>query len=185
MTVIEEILSAGRGVLAIILGRRDAPTYFDLTLKGLVGSFIAFLVVTTLTSYLPLSGAETERGLSPGRGLIFTALLYALQIGLTALVLRQLGRLDGLVPYIVADNWASVYAAVAVVVLGLLGFNSDLLLMITAIVALIIIINVARLVLTLAPMQIAMLIVAQLVGTTIGLMVLTALLNPQPMAAPA
>ena len=43
------------------------------------------------------------------------------EIGFSAIVLRQLKRLDGLVPYLVADNWATFYITVFSTVLALVN----------------------------------------------------------------
>ena len=50
---VDKALSAGRGVLALVVGDRKAPQYFDLSQRGLVGSFIALLAVTLLSVALP------------------------------------------------------------------------------------------------------------------------------------
>src|SRR5690348_14630172 len=104
-TLIEELMAAGRGVLGIIIGDRKAPGYFDFSLRGLAGSFIAFILVTALNLYLPKFLGVT---FAPGeftQSLVQVAIAYALQLGATYVVLNQLKRVDGLLPFMVADNW--------------------------------------------------------------------------------
>lgn len=182
MTLFEEMLLAGRGVLALIMGRRDASRYFDLTLRGLVGSFIAFIVATTANAYLPWFLGMTSEDAHPSQALLIVSNLYLLQIGFSALVLNQIKRLDGLVPYLVADNWATFFITGLSIILAVAGFGSDLTLIMIGILVIITEINVARLIVTLTPLQIAMFLIAQLVGVTAGLMVI-GMIFPLPMAA--
>jgi hypothetical protein len=99
------------------------------------------------------------------------AILFGFQIGFSAIVLRQLKRLDGLVPYLVADNWATFYITIASTVLTLFGFSGDIALIAIGILVLVIEINIARLIVTLSPLQIAMFLIAQLVGVSLGLII--------------
>jgi hypothetical protein len=179
-TIFEEMLAAARGVAALVAGDRRAPGCFDFTPRGLAGSFIAFLVASVVSAYLPtFSGDAGYTSLPPPRLLTVAALLFAVQLGFSALVLRQLKRLDGFLPYLVADNWATFFITAISSVLALFGLGSDVVVIIIGILVLIVEINIARLIVTLSPWQIAMFLVAQLVGVSIGLIVI-AIVFPLP-----
>jgi hypothetical protein len=97
--------------------------------------------------------------------------------------LRQFGRLDGLTPYLVTTNWASLFVAVVSLLLGFLG-NAVSVVMLVA--GLVFQINVARLIVTLSGGQIALFLLAQLIGITIIFMMLVVLfpgLMPEMTAA--
>lgn len=168
-----------------MVGDRKAPQYFDFSERGLVGSFIAFLVVTGANAGLPLL-----LGIEGAAGSIFKAvatigILFAFQVAFSAIVLRQLKRLDGLVPYLVADNWATFFVTVLMSLAAIVGLSGDLALIVVGILVIVIEINIARLIVTLAPMQIAMFLVAQLVGVSIGLILVGVLfpLSPEELQA--
>lgn len=167
-TFIEEMMAAGRGVLGLFVGNRQAGSFFDFSQRGLVTSFIALLLVTALNVSLPtIMGVEGE---SITRSLVIFALLFVPQLGFTAIALRQLGRLDGFVPYLVADNWATFFLTLissAVIASGLAGEMTIIVLGITVII---VEVNIARLIVTLSPMQIAIFLIARVVGFSIGLL---------------
>ena len=166
---VEEMMAAGRGVIGLLTGDRNAGSYFDLSQRGLYGSFIALLLVTALNAVLPIVlGAENA---SIARDVVSVAILFALQIGFSAIVLRQLKRLDGLVPYLVADNWATFFLTLVSGAVAAAGLSNDITLVVLAIVVIFIEVNIARLIVTLSPLQIAMFLVAQLVGVFIGLQI--------------
>ena len=171
-TIFEELRAAGRGLLALLIGDRKAPTYFDFSLRGLAGSFIAFLAITGVNAALPIVMGIESPVASVGRSVLMVAILFALQIGFSAIVLRQLKRLDGLVPYLVADNWATFYITLGSTLLALVGFSGDLTLIAIGILVIVVEINIARLIVTLSPLQIAMFLIAQLVGVSIGLLLI-------------
>ncbi|WP_055047778.1 hypothetical protein [Devosia sp. A16] len=169
----DEVASAARGVAALVIGDRRAGSYFDFSDRGLVGSFIAFLVVALINTAVPL-----VLGIPGASGTVFRAvatviIVLALQIGAAAIVLRQLKRPDALVPYIVADNWATFFLTIATTVLGLTGIGGELLMVVTGIVIIIVMVNIARLILTLTAWQIVTFLVAQLISGIVALMVLT------------
>jgi hypothetical protein len=179
-TIIEEMTAAGRGVLALVMGDRRAADHFDFSPRGLAGSFIAFLAVTGVNAVLPkLLGATGPTG-SIFRAVMMIAILFTFQIAFSAIVLRQLKRLDGLVPYLVADNWATFYITLGSTLLALVGFSGDIMLIAVGILVIIVEINIARLIVTLSPLQIAMFLVAQLVGVSIGLLVMGGLFPLTP-----
>lgn len=173
MTLIEEMMLAARGIVALLLGKREAPQYFDLGLRGLVGSVIAFLVATAVNAYLPmLLDMQTEGATPAWEGLLIVSILMTGQIGASAILLRQFGRLDGLVPYLVADNWATFFVTMISIVLNLVGFSNDLFMLGTVLVVIMLEINIARLIVNLRPLQIVGLLAVQLVGVTAALMVI-------------
>ena len=171
------MMAAGRGVLGLLTGDRQAGSYFDLGQRGLLGSFIALLLITALNAVLPIIlGDETE---SITRGVVTVILMLALQIGFSIIVLRQIGRMDGLVPYLVADNWATFFLTLISAALAAAGLANEFTLIVLGVVVIIVEVNIARLILTLPPLQIAMFLIAQLVGVSIGLVVI-GLLFPVP-----
>lgn len=167
-TFIEEMMAAGRGVIALLTGDRNAGSYFDLSQRGLLGSFIALLLVTALNAVLPFILGVGESG-GMARGILMVVILFGLQIAFSAIVLRQLKRLDGLVPYVVADNWATFFLTLISTALVAAGVANDFTLIVLGIVVIIVEVNIARLIVTLSPLQIAMFLIAQLVGVSIGL----------------
>ena len=78
--ILEELLAAAQGTAAIIVGDRKAPSYFDFSARGLAGSFIALLVATTFSAYLPVLTGTADDGLSPGQELLTVGVLVAMQI---------------------------------------------------------------------------------------------------------
>ena len=170
-TFLEELMAAGRGVAGLLIGEKRAGSYFDFSQRGLYGSFIAFLAVTALNAILPtILGMKDSGGIA--RSVVMVAILFALQVAFSAIVLRQLKRLDGLVPYLVADNWATFFLTLISGGLAAAGINGDPVLVVLAIVVIVIEVNIARLIVTLSPLQIAMFLVAQLVGVSIGLAII-------------
>jgi len=169
-TLFEELISAARGVAAIVAGDRRAAACFDFSPRGLAGSFIAFLVAMVVNAYMPDLNADSSAAALPAtRLLTIGAFLFAAQVAFSALVLRQLNRLDGFVPYLVADNWTTFFVVAVSTILALMGVPSDFVVLVGGALALIVEINIARLILTLRPWQIAMFLVAQVVGVAIGL----------------
>ena len=170
MTFIEEAVQAARGIGAIIIGRRDAHRFFDLSFAGLAGSMAAFFIALLINGYLPFLVGGSE-AIGPAWQNIFLALLlFALQIGFAALVLRQFGRLDGMVPYIVTDNWATLFMTMVSVALALLNIQSDILVLPLGILILVIEINIGRIILTLSGWQIAAFLAAQFAAVMFGLL---------------
>ena len=186
-TIIEELAAAARGVVAIVRGDKKAANYFDFSQRGLAGSFIAFLVITVFSAYLPVLTGQADAQIPTSRLLLMAAFLYAVQVGFSALVLRQINRLDGLVPYLVADNWATFFVTAASSIVGIFGPAGDFGLVVAALLVLVIEINIARLIVTLSRWQIAMFLVAQVVGVLIGLMVIGSIfpLPPELVTPPS
>ena len=172
-------MAAARGCVALISGDRRAAEYFDFSLRGLAGSFIAFLMATAFSAYLPALTGSSDNGGSISRLLLMAGLLFAIQIGFSALVLRQFKRMDGLVPYLVADNWATFFLTAISSVLAVFGISGDFVLVVVGLVVLVMEINIARLIVTLTPWQIVTFLVAQAFGVSIGL-ILIGLVFPLP-----
>lgn len=184
-TFIEELVSAGRGVIALILGDRKAASYFDLTQRGLASSLIAFLAVNAFMAYAPaLLSPGAGGGTGIGVGLMISLALAAIPVALAALVLRQVKRLDGFVPFLVADLWANAFLSVAMALLLLTGLPFELTVIGLGIVVLMVEINIARLIVTLPPLQIATFVIAQFAGGLVGVMLLGALIGAPDVAAP-
>lgn len=177
--IFEEMFAAARGIAAVAIGDKRAPSYFDFSPRGLAGSFIAFLVATAFSAYLPRLTGGASADVPTSRLLLMAGLLFAVQLGFSALVLRQFKRLDGFVPYLVADNWATFFVTAVSSLLTILGFSGDGAVLLVGILVLVIEINIARLVVGLKGWQIAMLLLAQLVGVGFGLL-LAGLIVPIP-----
>lgn len=178
-TFIDELVSAGRGVIALITGDRKAASYFDLSLRGLTGALIVFLGVNVFMAYAPalMRPAAETGGVGTGIGLIVSLALAAIPVALAALVLRQVKRLDGFVPFLVADFWANSYLSVAMALLLFTGLPFELTVIGLGVVVLIVEINIARLIVTLPPLQIATFVIAQFAGGLVGVMLLGALIG--------
>jgi len=183
-TFLEELMAAGRGVIGLLIGDRRAGSYFDFSQRGLAGSFIALLAVTALNATLPvILGVKDSGGIA--RSILMVAILFVMQLAFSAIVLRQLKRMDGLVPYLIADNWATFFLTLISGALAAAGIDGDPVLIVLAIVVIVIEVNIARLIVTLSPLQIAMFLVAQLVGVSIGLAIIGLAFPAPPAAATA
>lgn len=177
-TLLEEMRAAARGCIALLMGDRRAAGYFDFSQRGLAGSFIAFLAAALFNAVAPaLYGVPQTPG-AMTRGLILVAFLFAAQLGFIALLLRQIGRLDGLVPYLVADNWATFFITILTAILTLVGIGDQFGIIAIGILVIIVEINIARLIVTLPGLQVAMFIIAQLVGVTLALLLIGLVLPP-------
>lgn len=174
----EEAIYAGRGTFQLLLGRRDASSNFDLGLRGLVGSFVAFLAAATFNAFLPrIMGAEAAP--SATEALLFVLVLYGTQAGAAAMILRVFGRSEGFIPYLVCDNWATFFISVLSALMVAVRINGDVALFILAIAVIVVEINIARLIVTLRPLQIVGFLFAQLLGVMVGLMIIGAFLPPE------
>jgi hypothetical protein len=171
-TLLEEMSAAARGVVAVLMGNRQAPSFFDFSQRGLIGSFVAFLAASLINALTPLVfGLELPPG-TVTRGLILVGVLFVAQIGFSALVLRQLGRLDGLVPYLVADNWATFFITLLSTLLTVVGIGDEIAIIGLGILVIVVEVNIARLIVTLPGLQIAMFLIAQLVGVSAALLLI-------------
>ena len=171
-TFFDELVNAARGCFALLTGDRQAATYFDFSQRGLVGSIIAFVIASALGAFgAQLFGVPSPPGAAT-QAMIQGGILFAIQLGVSYLVLRQMGRLDGFVPFLVADNWATFFTSILALVLVMLGGPATIVIVAIGIVVVIVEINIARLIVTLAPGQIAIFIVAQLAASVIALVLL-------------
>jgi hypothetical protein len=182
-SITDELLAAARGFVALLTGNRQAASYFDFSQRGLLGSFIALIIASTITAFGPtVLGVPSEPGAAT-RSMILGIVLFGMQMGVIYLLLRALSRLDGFVPYLVADNWISLFVAVLTVAgLSLFG-ASDVVLLVIGLVAIVLEVNIARLIVTLAPMQVVMFILAQFAAQFAGVMLLAGFIpgaGPQP-----
>lgn len=177
-TLLEELAAAGRGCLALLVGDRRAAGYFDFSRRGLAGSFIAFLVASAFNAASPLVFGISQAPGAITRALVLVAILFVAQIGASALLLRQIGRLDGLIPYLVADNWATFYITILSTILTFAGLPDEAAVVLIGLLVIVIEINIARLIVTLPGLQIAMFLVAQLVGVCVGLLIIGLMFPP-------
>lgn len=178
-TFVHEAADAFRGVLGLVVGDREAPRRFNLTTEGLAGSLIALLLITAISDYLPVLLGH------PGamfRSFASDTVLTALQWGCSAVVLRQVGRFDRFVPYLIADNWATVFITIAITTLQLTGAGGDVLSLAVIILLLVVAVNIGRLVVGLPALQVATLVIAQLTGAAIGILAIGILFPVPPEA---
>ena len=176
-TIIEEMTAAARGVFALLVGDKRAASYFDFSQRGLAGSFIPILALTGFGA-LAASWMGIENG-SVFKSVATNVILFAAQIGMTAVVLNQLKRSDGFVPDLVADNWAMFWASLFTLALSFVGID-PMVVMVAALVGVWLQISIARSILTLAPGQIVMLFVAQMAGVLIGLLIVLGIFPMSP-----
>lgn len=175
-TFLDELMAAARGCAALLIGNRQAPSYFDFSQRGLVGSFIALVIGLSAQAFGPQPVSPPDTGSVAGV-LILTAMVVAIQIGVAYVVLRLLGRGDGFTPFVVVLNWASMFQGLIAVML-IVAFGPILVVdpaskmmqftsgsvpyMALSIAALVVWVNIARLVLTLRPKHVALFVIAQL-----------------------
>lgn len=175
-TFLDELIAAARGCVALVIGDRQAPNYFDFRQTGLVGSFIALVIGLAVQAFGPqLLGVATPSGVAGGV-VILGALVIGVQFGVAYLVLRQLGRGDGFVPFIVAQNWVTLFQGIlAVALIAIFGqpiavdstgemaqlTSGSIPFILLGIAAIIVAINIARLILTLRPWHVALFVMSQ------------------------
>ncbi len=175
----EEAASAARGCVALITGKRDASVYFDFSQRGLVGSLIAALVAILLAGFGPvLVGLDLPAGTAT-QSVVVNAVLFVAQAGMAAIVLRQMGRQDGFIPYLVASNWVTLLSAVLLLISTLFGGIGLVILLAIAVMALLTFINIGRFIVPLAPLQVGLLFISQAVGVFLALGIV-ALFLPAP-----
>lgn len=185
MTLTEEMLAAARGCVALLIGQRDAPRYFDFSYRGLAGSAIGLVIALAVNAYLPfLVGMADPEGPPGWQSMITIVVVLAVQMALTLWLLRQMGRLDGFVPYLVASNWTALFITAISATIAIAGFGEMPALLLVAIAVIVLEINIARLIVTLSGTQIVLLLVTQAFGGFLGL-VLVGLMLPVPEAAAA
>lgn len=177
-TFLDELMAAARGCVALVLGRREAVSYFDFSQRGLVGSLIATVIAIGLAGFGPLlTGVPLPAGAAT-QSIIVNGALFLAQAATAFIALRQMGRQDGFVPYLVASNWVTLISALLVVLSTLLGPTGIVILALVVIVALATFINIGRFIVTLTPLQIGILFISQAVGVFVALAVVAVLLGP-------
>lgn len=174
---LEELMAAGRGLIRLLVGDRRAGSYFDFSQRGLAGSFIALLIVAGLDAVLPLILSSKHDSIATS--MFQLVVIYGFQLGFTTLVLRQLKRMDALLPYMVSYNWLNFFATLILGAIFAAGIGASIAILVIGIMAIVIEVNIARLVMTLSPLHIAFMIGAQIIGVLIGLLLLM-LLFPLP-----
>lgn len=175
---LDELMSALRGCWALVMGRRDASSYFDFSQRGLVGSLIAVLLAMLLAGFGPLAlGVPAPAGAAT-QSIVVNLVLFVAQAAMAWLVLRQIGRQDGFLPYLVASNWVTFVSSVLLVISVGFGSAGLVMLAVVAIFALVTFINIGRLIVTLAPLQIGILFLSQAVGVFLALGIVAVLLPP-------
>lgn len=163
MTLLEEAIEAGRGILALLQGRRDAYRYFNLTTHGLVGSFVGLLVGFFVSSMIQLYGPVKLQDTNLFLILVDFIITYAGTTLTAAVVLKYMNRYDRLVPYLVAGNWSGAVGAVLSSMGLLFGPGALFTSTIVSFVAMIVVeINIIRIIVGLRSWAIAGLITAQL-----------------------
>ncbi|MCW5722604.1 MAG: hypothetical protein KIS86_15815 [Devosia sp.] len=178
-TFIDEALNAARGFVALVAGKHNAAAFFDFSPRGLVGSLIAVLVAVLVAGFGPmLLGIPVPAG-APTQSIIVNGLLFAAQAGMAWIVLRQMGRQDGFVPYLVATNWVTLASGLLLLLSTVFGEMGLVLLLGVVIVALLTFVNIGRFIVTLSPLQIGLLFISQAVGVFLALGVV-ALFLPLP-----
>lgn len=175
-TFLDEMMAAARGCVALLVGNRQAASYFDFSQRGLVGSFIALVIGLSLQAFGPQPVSPPDTGGVAGV-LVMAGVVIAIQIGVAYMVLRLLGRSDGFTPFVVVLNWASLFqgliALLLIVVFGpvlvvdpaskMVQFTSSSVpYMALSVAALVVWVNIARLILTLPPRHVAVFVVTQL-----------------------
>ncbi|WEJ32650.1 hypothetical protein [Devosia sp. SD17-2] len=180
-TFADEVQNAIRGFVALVTGKRDAAAYFDFSPKGLVGSLIAVLIAVMLAGFGPmLLGAPVPAG-APTQSIIINGVLFAAQAGMAWIVLRQMRRQDGFVPYLVASNWVTLASGLLLLISTLFGEVGIVMLLGIVVIALLTFINIGRFIVTLSPLQIGLLFISQTVGVFLALGIVALVLPPPPM----
>jgi hypothetical protein len=180
-TFLDELMAAARGCVALLIGNRQAPSYFDFSQRGLIGSLIAVTIAIDLAGFGPrLTGIDLPPGAAT-QSIIVNAALFVAQ-ALTAFVaLRQMGRQDGFIPYLVASNWVTLASALLLLASTLLGPAGVSILVRVVILALATFINIGRFIVTLTALQIGILFISQAVGVFLALAVVAVILGPPPV----
>jgi len=177
-TFLDELTAAARGCIALLLGRREASSYFDFSQRGLVGSLIATLIAIGLAGFGPLlTGVALPAGAAT-QSIVVNGALFVAQAATAFVALRQMGRQDGFIPYLVASNWVTLASAVLLLASIILGPAGIIILVLVVILALATFINIGRFIVTLTGMQIGILFISQAVGVFLALAVVAVILGP-------
>ena len=175
-TFIEEIVNAARGCWALVIGRQDVASYFDFSQRGLIGSLIAVLIAILLAAFGPMLTGVTMPSGMPTQSVIVNGALFFAQAAMAWIVLRQMGRQDGFVPYLVASNWVTLFSGTLLLISTLFGEIGIGILLAVVVLALLTFINIGRFIVTLKPIQIGLLFISQAVGVFLALGIVAILL---------
>lgn len=175
-TFLGEAIAAGYGVFGLVVGDREVRRNFNVSRPGLLGSFVALLLVVGFLCALPMLFELKGFAL---RGLASMGLTFALQMGCAAIALWQAKRLDGFISFVIADNWASFYVTIVALAIGFTGVPGGVVSVGLDILTLVLAMNIARLLIGLTGWQIAIFVIAQLCSHLAGDM-LVPLLLPLP-----
>lgn len=179
----QELMAAARGCFALLVGNRQAPGFFDFSQRGLVGSLIAVVLGIALAGFGPwLTGVQMPPG-AASQSIIVNLALFVAQAATAWIALRQMGRQDGFVPYLIASNWVTFASAVLLLLSTLLGPLGIVILVLVVVLALATFINIGRFIVTLSPLQIGILFISQAVGVFLALGVLALTVAPALPAA--
>jgi hypothetical protein len=147
MTLFEEARLAALGCLAVLRGDKNAPAWFDLTLRGLMGSLIALVVIFGVSILMPVPGAEGDPTLSPLAQLLFIGAVAAIWV-------------------------AVLYSSVITLALSLVGFGGILALSLAWAASVYFLFRAALIVLEIRPLLVVALFAAQIVAGLFALMLL-------------
>ncbi|MCS6761383.1 MAG: hypothetical protein MO846_04920 [Candidatus Devosia symbiotica] len=176
-TFLEEMITAAQGSFALLTGNRKAPTYFDFSQRGLVGSFIALVIGLTVQAFGPRLLGIPDGPSVASSVVMLSAMVVAIQIGVAYVVLRMLGHTDSFLPFVVVQNWANTAQCIIAVILTevfgppfIVDLATQVMQLTSGIVpfvalgvaSLIVWVNIARLVLMLRPRHVALFVIAQL-----------------------
>ena len=179
-TFVEELMAAGRGVFGLLVGDKKAGSFFDFSRRGLYGSLVAIVLIIALGAALPLILSSDHDPF--GASAVQLAIIYAAPVLFAVLVLRQNKRMDALVPFLVGYNWANFFATLILAALFAAGIGGGLPVVIIGIALIVVEVNMGRFVMTLPPLQIAALLVAQIVGICLASLLLLWMFPPPPDA---
>lgn len=163
-----ELRAAFGGIFYLLKGDRRAATSFDFSPGGLASSFIPPFLVLFISLLVKFLSPALPGSVSSATELLFNAVLYAFVTGAAYLFLRAMGRTDGFVPYLVANNWSGFAVFVVLVALALVGAPLAFSMMVMFVGVMLLFINISRLIVTLSPLQIAMFLGSQVLGLLAG-----------------
>jgi len=183
MNFFDEMIAAGRGVLALFIGDRNAALHFDFTLRGLIGGIIALIIALTLSAYMPVILGAVPIHVRPHDNLIFTSSIYLVQIVAAALVLKRFARLDAFVPYLVADSWATFFVTILALFPVILEIERSIALTVLAVVIIVVKVNIVRLIVSLSVWKIVIFFAVHLTAGLLGQLLFGTLLQLDPLAS--
>jgi len=183
MNFFDEMIAAGRGVLALFMGDQNAAVNFDFSLRGLAGSIIALIIALTLSAYLPVILGSLPAHVRPHDNLIFTSSVYLVQIVAAALVLHRFARLDAFVPYLVADSWVTFFVTVLALIPVFLQLERSMVLMVLAVVIIVVKVNIVRIIVSLSVWKIVAFLAVHLMSGVLAQLLLGSLLGMGPLAS--